>query len=136
MPRALTRVRVLSAEPDLHAPLLDYLSRAGITFGADADAVLVLGAGALPESLEDELLAGTTPVLVVGPTMSTAITDAAGLVPGRLTPLHEIRVRPGADADDVASRMGGDLLVTDRWPVQDKVADDVEVLLTANLAFA
>jgi scyllo-inositol 2-dehydrogenase (NADP+) len=138
MPRALVRVRVLSAEPDLHAPLLDYLSCTGITFGADADAdaVLVLGAASLPESLEDELLAGTKPVLVVGPTMSTAITDAAGLVPGRLTPLHEIRVRPGTDADDVASRMGGDVLVTDRWPVQDKVADDVEVLLTANLAFA
>jgi predicted dehydrogenase len=32
--------------------------------------------------------------------------------------------------------MGGDLVVTDRWPVQDKVADDVEVLLTASMAFA
>jgi predicted dehydrogenase len=35
----------------------------------------------------------------------------------------------------VAARLGGDLLVTDRWPLQEKVADDVEVLLTANVAF-
>ena len=33
-------------------------------------------------------------------------------------------------------RSGGDLLLTDRWPLQEKVADDVEVLLTANVAFA
>jgi predicted dehydrogenase len=75
-------------------------------------------------------------VLVVGPTMSSALTDAAGLVLGQLTPLHEIRVRPGPDAGDVAARMAGDLLVRDRWPVQDKVADDVDVLLTANVGFA
>jgi hypothetical protein len=35
-----------------------------------------------------------------------------------------------------ACRLGGDdLVLTDRWPLQDKVADDVEQLLTANSAF-
>jgi hypothetical protein len=97
--------------------------------------LLVLGAADLDEAVEDALHASPKPTLVVGPTMSTAVTDAAGLVPGALTPVHEIRVRPGPDARDVAARMGGDLLVTDRWPVQDKVADDVEVLLTANVGY-
>jgi scyllo-inositol 2-dehydrogenase (NADP+) len=138
MTRALTRVAVASADPGLHAPLLDYLVRAGLEVveGFEGDAVLVLGAEDLPEQIEDALLATPAPVLVIGPTMSTALTDVAGLVPGRLTPLHEIRVRPGPGAGEVASRMDGDLVVTDHWPVQDKVADDVEVLLTASVAFA
>ena len=100
-----------------------------------ADAVLVVGPGGLAERLEDDLLSLHVPVLLVGPTASTAITDAAGLVPGVLTSVHEIRVRPGPQAGDVAARLGGDLVVTDRWPLQDKVAGDVEVLLTANVAF-
>ena len=29
----------------------------------------------------------------------------------------------------------GDVVVTDLWPLQDKVADDVEVILTANVGF-
>ena len=97
--------------------------------------MLVTGADRLTDAVEDALLASAAPVLVVGPTMSSAVTDAAGLVPGRLTPLHEVRVRPGPAAGDVGSRLGGDLLVTEQWPLQDKVADDVEVLLTANVAF-
>lgn len=104
-----------------------------------ADAVLVLGTSSLPEALEDALLAaagGGVPVLLVGPAMSTALTDAAGLLPGRVLPLHPVRVRPGRDAGEVAARLGADeLLLTDRWPVQDKVADDVEQLLTASAAF-
>ena len=137
MSSALTRVSVLSTDPELHAPLLGYLARCGLVVddGLGGDVVLVLGPDRLSESLEDAVLSETAPVLVVGPTMSTALTDAAGLVPGPLTPLHEIRVRPGPAAGDVGARLGGDLLVTDRWPVQDKVADDVEVLLTANVSF-
>ncbi len=42
---------------------------------------------------------------------------------------------PAATPARSAARLGGDLLLTDRWPLQDKVADDVEVLLTANSAF-
>ncbi|MDT7547237.1 MAG: scyllo-inositol 2-dehydrogenase [Actinomycetota bacterium] len=134
---ALTRVCVLSSDPARHAPLLDYLARTGLAAatGLDGDVVLVLGAEGLSDETEDALLGLDVPVLVVGPTMSTAITDAAGLVPGRLTPLHEIRVRPGPAAGDVCARLAGDLLVDDLWPLQDKVADDVEVLLTANTGF-
>jgi scyllo-inositol 2-dehydrogenase (NADP+) len=137
MTNALTRVCVLSSDPSLHAPLVDYLRRAGIDIGTGlgGDLVLVLGPDALSEATEDALLALEVPVLVVGPTMSTAITDAAGLVPGRLTPRHEIRVRSGPAAGDVGARLGGDVLLTDVWPVREKVADDVEVLLTANTGF-
>ena len=137
MTRALPRVSVIAADPALHAPLLGYLSRAGWHIGDDrgGDVVLVLGPDRLTDADEDELLALGRPVLLIGPTMSTAITDAAGLVPARLTPLHETRIRPGAAAGDVSARLGGDLVVTERWPLQDKVADDVEVLLTANVAF-
>jgi predicted dehydrogenase len=138
MTRALTRVAVVTADPALSAPLLDYLARAGwdVADGLDGDVVLVLGAADLSDELEDRLLSLDVPVLVIGPTMSTAVTDRAGLVPGTLTPLHETRVRPGADAGEVAVRLGGDLILAEAWPLQDKVADDVEVLLTANVAYA
>ncbi len=123
--------------------VLDYLRACGWSLTARfdplADAVLVLGAGSLSEAAEDALLVAAgrgTPVLLVGPTMSTALSDAAGLVPGRVLPVHAVRVRPGPDAAQVADRLGADeLLLTDCWPVQDKVADDVEWLLTANSAF-
>jgi predicted dehydrogenase len=133
----MTRVSVVAADPALAAPLLDYLARAGwqLSQDLDGDVVLVLGAAGLADDLEDRLLALDVPVLVVGPTMSSAVTDEAGVVPSRLTPLHETRVRPGPDGGEVGLRLGGDLVVTESWPLQDKVADDVEVLLTANVAF-
>ncbi|MEO6205124.1 MAG: Gfo/Idh/MocA family oxidoreductase, partial [Mycobacteriales bacterium] len=136
---SVRRLSVISADPGRHAPLLDYLARAGWEVGppasVPADAVLVLNPTSLDDIAEDALLGGDVPVLLVGPTMSSALTDAAGLLPSRLTPLHETRVRPGPDAHDVATRLGGDLLVRETWPLQDKVADDVEVVLTANVAF-
>ena len=139
----LTRVSLVacSSARDRSAGLLDYLRAAGVGVvdpGAPADAVLVLGAGTMEERQEDGALAaaaGGTPVLLVDATMSTALSDAAGLVLGPLTPPHEIRVRPGADAGDVGARLGGDLLLHDRWPLVDKLGDDVEVLLTANSAW-
>jgi predicted dehydrogenase len=133
----MTRVSVVSADRAPAAPLLDYLARAGweLTDDLAGDAVLVLGPADLSDDVEDRLLALDVPVLVVGPTMSSAVTDEAGLVPGRLTPPHETRVRPGPDAGEVGLRLGGDLVVTEAWPLQDKVADDVQVLLTANVAF-
>jgi predicted dehydrogenase len=119
--------------------LASYLTRCGLDvvpeLVPDADAVVVAGAADLSERLEDRLLALQVPVLLLGPTASTAVTDAAGLVPGRLTPVHEVRVRPGPDAGQVMDRAGGDLLLTDLWPLQEKVADDVEIVLTANVAF-
>ena len=117
--------------------LVSHLRRCGLDVrpGPEGDVVLVLGTDGLPEAVEDALLADPRPVLLVGPRMSTALTDAAGLVPADLTPLHEVRVRPGADAGEVMARSAGDVVVHDRWTLQEKVADDVEVLLTANSAF-
>ena len=119
-------------------PLADYLQRCGLQVqpGLEgAEMVVVCGTAGLPDPLEDALLRLGVPVLLVGPTMSSALTDAAGLVPGSLTPVHEVRLRPGPKADQVMDRSGGDVLVRDAWPLQDKVADDVEVLLTANVGF-
>ena len=118
--------------------LAHYLRRCGLSVQSEltgADAVLVCGTLGLPEALEDQLLALAVPVLLVGPTMSTALTDAAGVLPGQLTALHEVRLRPGAQAEQVMDRSGGDVLVREIWPLQDKVEDDVAVLLTANMGF-
>ncbi len=123
--------------------LASYLGRTGASLvrelGSPVDAIVVLDPSALTESAEDALLAAAsrgTPVLLVGPHMSTALTDAAGLVPGGLLPVHVVRVRPGRDAGEVTARLGADeLLLTDGWPLQEKVADDVQVVLTANHAF-
>ena len=121
------------------APLLDALRRAGLTVRERllpaADAVLVLGA---PDPATVALLLETgargTPVLSVGPAPGL-LSDAAGVLTGRVTPVHEVRVRPGPDAGEVPARLAGDLVVREAWPLLDKVADDVEVILTANVAF-
>ncbi|MCW2544245.1 MAG: putative oxidoreductase, partial [Frankiales bacterium] len=130
----MTRVSVIGSAP----ALADYLRRCGLLVeqGAAGDVVLVLGSASLSEQEEDRLLALDVPVLFVTPTASTAVTDAAGLVPAALTPAHETRIRPGRDAGQVMDRSGGDVLVHAAWPLQDKVADDVQVVLTANVAFA
>ena len=135
------RLTVLTAEPA--DALLGWLARSGAelhdALGAPVDAVVVLDSSVLADEVEDALLATAaagTPVLLVGPRMSTALTDASGLVPGRVLPVHAVRVRPGRDAGEVARRLGGEeLVLTDCWPLQDKVADDVQELLTANTAF-
>ena len=121
---------------DEHAPLLTRLTSAGLDLadGPDPDVVLVLG-----PAPDGPLLAAAergTPVLLVGAGHGGALWDAAGLLPGRVLPVHEVRVRPGRDAAEVALRLGGDdLLLRAAWPLQEKVADDVEQLLTANSAF-
>ncbi|MDP9102196.1 MAG: Gfo/Idh/MocA family oxidoreductase [Actinomycetota bacterium] len=134
-----TLTLVTSTAPEAARELTDYLNRAGWTVlsqAAGADVVLVLDPAGLGEGDEDALLGRGVPVVFVGPTMSTAVSDAAGLVPGPLSPEHEVRLRPGPAAGAVTHRMPDPLVVFDRWPLQDKVADDVEVLLTANLAYA
>jgi predicted dehydrogenase len=138
---SLTRVAVVSVgAPD--AQLRSHLSRTGIALvglGSGCDAVLVLAPEGTGTELESALLraaAEGTPVLAVGPRPGQALADTAGLVPGRLLPVHDVRVRPGRDAGDLTARLGGDELVLhDRWPLQDKLADDVQQLLTANSAF-
>jgi scyllo-inositol 2-dehydrogenase (NADP+) len=121
---------------DVHTPLTARLSAAGLVLvdGTAGDAVLVLGPA--PDRPLLEAAERGTPVLLVGASHSAALWDAAGLLPGRGLPEHEVRVRPGRDAGEVALRLGGDeLVLRAAWPLQDKVADDVEQLLTANSAF-
>ncbi len=99
-----------------------------------ADVVLVVGPPAA-EVVATLLETGArgTPVLVVGD--PGPLTDAAGLVLGRTVPEHEVRVRPGRDSGEVAVRTDGDLVVVEVVRLVEKAADDVEVVLTANVAF-
>ena len=98
------------------------------------DAVLVLG-----PAPDGPLLAAAeagTPVLLVGAEQTPSLWDSAGLLPDRVLTAHDVRVRPGRDAGEVALRPEGDELVLHAgWPLQDKVADDVQQLLTASSAF-
>ncbi len=137
----LTRVSLVTSSPapDRSAALLGYLRAARVTVvDGPADAVLVLGAGGLDERAEDAVLAAAsrgTPVLLVDATLTAALSDAAGLVLGTVSPPHEVRVRPGSDAGDVTARLGDLVLAQERWPLVDKLADDVHVLLTASSAW-
>ena len=126
------------AVADLHA----YLARAGasvVGWLADADVVVVWADRRPSAELAAGLLARAAsgvPVLLCGPTASAyadvdGIAEAAGLVVGGVTPLHETRLRPGPHGRAMTVRIEGDVAVTDRWLVVDKVRDDVEVLLTA-----
>lgn len=121
------------------APLRDLLHGAGFSpRDTGADVVLVLAADPLPGEVERDLLDATrrgVPVLLVGPAPGQPLADTAGLVLGRVLPVHAVRLRPGPDAGDVTARLGDELVLTDRWPLVDKIADDVEVLLTASSAF-
>jgi len=115
------------------AALSRYLERCGLAVAAGLDGDVVLAIGALTDAQEDALLALRVPVLFLGPTASAAVTDRAGLLPGALTPVHEVRLRPGRQVGQVLDR-AGEVTVTGCWPLQDKVADDVEVLVTASAA--
>ena len=128
----MPRLTLLAAPTVAAAPLTAHLRACGLDVGEEpgGDLTLVLGADLLPEEV---LLDLPGDVLLVGP--STAATDRTGLLAGRVTPVHEVRVRPGP-AGEVMVRSGGDVLVRDAWPLVDKTLDDVEVLLTANVAFS
>src|SRR5947209_4422796 len=119
-----------------------HLERCGLpvtTLPAEADAVLVWADHPPAPELLDSLLARAgagIPVLLAGPTAAAyadvpAVVEAAGIVPGAQTPVHETRLRPGPGGADVTRRIAGDIVVTDRWLSLEKVRDDVEVLLTA-----
>jgi scyllo-inositol 2-dehydrogenase (NADP+) len=106
---------------------------------ADVDLVLVWSDQSCAEGVAAGLVAfaerGGT-VLLLGPTVGAwqdndDLLELAGLLPGAPTPQHEIRLRPGADAGELTRRFDGDVVLTDRWQLLDKVSDDVEVLLTA-----
>jgi predicted dehydrogenase len=74
------------------------------------------------------------PVMLVGPTLAAlpGVAAAAGVAADAWTPRHEIRLRPEPGVDP---RRLDDLLVTERLLVADKVADGVQILVTANLGF-
>jgi len=121
--------------------LAGYLERCGLartTVPAEADAVLVWANHSPAAELIEGLLAqaAAVPVLLVGPTAAayadiSAVVEAAGIVPGSPTPVHETRLRPGPAARGVTTRIPGDVILTDRWLSLEKARDDVEVLLTA-----
>jgi scyllo-inositol 2-dehydrogenase (NADP+) len=97
------------------------------------DAVLVLGPA--PSAPLLAAAEAGAPVLLVGAEHASCLWDSAGLLPDRVLPAHDVRVRPGPDASEVALRLDDELVLHDGWPLQDKVADDVQQLLTANHAF-
>jgi predicted dehydrogenase len=127
-----------SAVDDLHA----YLARCGLAtrrWPDGADVVMVWADRPPSEEITAALqarAAAGVPVLLCGPTATAyadvaGLVEAAGIVPGTVTPEHEIRLRPGADSAAVTARIDGDVIVTDRWLAVDKVRDDVQVLAAA-----
>ena len=99
-------------------------------------------------AVRDALLGTGLPVVLAGPTLHAddhgVWAEAAGLVPTGVTAVHDVRVRPGAQAGPLADRLidhshggsshlGEHVHVRDRVQAVDKVADDVDVLLTAAL---
>lgn len=152
----MTRV-VLAAELqngglDSVAGVAAHWARCGIAVqrvGAIPDAVdgdvLVVWSDRTPDEATQERLVELarrgTPLLLLGPTLAAwrgaqAVLDAAGVLPGALTQAHEIRLVAGRDGPGVATRMGGELCVSDRLLLLDKVADDVEQLLCASWRLA
>ncbi|HVE63783.1 MAG TPA: Gfo/Idh/MocA family oxidoreductase [Mycobacteriales bacterium] len=142
----LARPALRDAADDLAA----WLSRAGHSLAVvdglesvrttTADVAVVLADRPVDVATEEALLAAAgrgVALLLVGPTLvaassMTRLVDAAGVLATQLLPRHEVRVRPGPNSGDLTARWSGDLLLDDAWPLVDKVADDVEVLLTAN----
>jgi scyllo-inositol 2-dehydrogenase (NADP+) len=120
--------------------------------GPPVDAVVVWADRPLGDALVEALLALGRPLVLAGPTLEAAdpsqsLAEAAGVDPGRRTPVHDIRVRPGRDAGGLGCRVpdhthgGGAHLgphthVRDGVLPLDKTTDDVEVLLTARLGLA
>ena len=129
----------LAAAVDDLAAQLERCGLSVVPLHAGVDAVLVWSDRPPAPDLLDALLAragGGVPVLLCGPTASAyadlpAVVEAAGIVPGGLTPRHETRLRPGPAGAALTARIDGDVIVTDRWLTLDKARDDVEILLTA-----
>jgi predicted dehydrogenase len=115
----------------------DHLRGAGLppTTARSADALLVLIDRPL-DNVEQDLLdraRQSVPVLLAGPTLrslqaDSPLVEASGVVPGRVTPVHELRITAGPRGQQVAARLG-DFRPVDAWVIPDKVADDVEQLL-------
>ena len=129
--------------------LRERLRQAGVREAgiSDADAVVVWADRDLGSSVIGDLLGGTVPVLLAGPTLRSADADgrlreAAGLHLGEQTPVHDVRVRPGPDGallpdaghhHEGGGHIGPHEHVTDSVAVVDKVLDDVAILRVAAL---
>jgi len=134
---AVPRIALVTDQPA--APLGSYLRRCGLDVvdrAAGADALVVLSSHPDPA-----LLRTPRPTLLAGPAVQ-ACRDTAdfdqivGLLPGRLTAPHEVRLRPGPAAGRLADRMEVPLvLAADRVLLTDKLLDGTDVLLTANVGF-
>lgn len=138
----MTRIALISDLPGASA-VAGYLRRCGLDVDdkvPGADAVLVLAQHPDPALLER--VAAGQPSLLAGPTVHSwrhadGLSETLGLLPGHLTPLHEVRLRPGPAAGAVADRLEeGLVLPSDRVLTIDKLLDDATVLLTASVAFA
>jgi scyllo-inositol 2-dehydrogenase (NADP+) len=117
--------------------------------GGRADAVVVWVDHPLPEAVPEVLTRAAVPVVLAGPTLDRAdpdgsLAEAAGLVPGSPTARHDVRLRPGRDGAALADRLldhthrgsahlGDHVHVAERVLRVDKAADDVEVLLSAQV---
>ena len=150
--RAMTRLAwmVHLDDSELRAAvdrLRDRLRLAGVdeVDPPEADAVIVWADRDLASTAIGTLLSGAVPVLLAGPTLRSAdgdgrLGEAAGLRLGAQTPVHDVRVQPGADGAGFRHaghiHVGGGHIgphehITDGVAVVDKVLDDVEVLRVA-----
>ena len=115
----------------------------------DADVVLVWADRALAPGLARVVTDPVVRVVLAGPTLGAgdperALAEAAGLYVAGMTAVHDIRMRGPRDGGLSLSgheHAGGDHLgrhdhVTDRVTLIDKVADDVEVLRSAQVGLA
>jgi predicted dehydrogenase len=124
------------------------LSAAGyeVADPGDADVVLVWADRAVPHELARAMSDPGVRVLVIGPTLIRAdpervLAEAAGVYAVGMTAIHDIRVRGPRDgglslsghAHAIGDHVGRHDHVTDRVTLIDKVADDVEVLRSAQV---
>ncbi|KLL10544.1 Gfo/Idh/MocA family protein [Protofrankia coriariae] len=132
----MPRIHLVSNLPGASA-LGDHLRGAGLgpTSARSADALLVLIDRPLDSGEQDVLdrARQSVPVLLAGPTLrslppDSPLVEASGLVPGQVTPVHELWLLPGPDGAEFTTRLG-DFRPVDQWVVPDKLADDVEQLL-------
>jgi scyllo-inositol 2-dehydrogenase (NADP+) len=116
---------------------------------AGSGAVVIWADRPLPTGLAEQLLQSGRPIVLSGPTISSGaatggLLDAAGVVPGAATAVHDIRVRAGREGDQLAAQvpdhahsgsahLGGHTHVRDAVLQVEKTADDVQRLLVANI---
>lgn len=121
----------------------------GVADPGSADVVVVWADHGLPGELAQAMNDRRAPVLLAGPTLigadpGRALAEAAGVYVAGMTPLHDIRVRGQRDGGlslsghehAVGDHDGRHDHVTDRVTLIDKVADDVEVLRSAQVGLS